>query len=314
MSLRLFPVVFYLLLCTTTAPAQKPAEARFLNRFSFTAATTYFRNPWNDYNRAAKTVVRQVELDTYFLYPTGSYEKINGDLIFRGEFGFRVIKNLRVLLTGSFGQLNSVFELFPNTSKLPPLGAGSPAFHQKLDFKVKGIGLGFSYEFSVGKNLALLPQITLERSYGTLDLDWRYDFSSRGPIGEDEGAQLSASLSDANWGISSGLALKWKFHKNVSFLMGLDFRRVEFDRMRGSATFNDREFYDFEADLVQAENYFGVRDTTPRDPNTYIDDQGLDNYLSRNLNFRTEPRPDAREPAVIDLTAFGLRTGIQWSF
>ena len=314
MSLRLFPVVFYLLLCTTTAPAQKPAEARFLNRFSFTATTAYFRNPWNDYNRAVKTVVRQVELDTYFLYPTGSYEKINGDLIFRGEFGFRVIKKLRVLLTGSFGQLNSVFEFFPNTSKLPPLGAGSPAFHQKLDFKVKGIGLGFSYEFSVGKNLTLLPQITLERSYGTLDLDWRYDSSSRGPVGADTGEHLSASLSDATRWINVGIAMNWKLYKHVSLLVGLDFRRVEFDQMRGPATFNDGEFYDFEANLVQAENYFGVRDTTPGDPNTYIDDQGLDNYLSRNLNFRTEPRPDAREPAVIDLTAFGLRTGIQWSF
>ena len=308
MSLRLFPVVFYLLLCTTTAPAQKPAEARFLNRFSFTATTAYFRNPWNDYNRAVKTVVRQVELDTRFLYPTGSYEKINGDLIFRGEFGFRVIKKLRVLLTGSFGQLNSVFELFPNTSKLPPLGAGSPAFHQKLDFKVKGIGLGFSYEFSVGKNLALLPQITLERSYGTLDLDWRYDSASRGPLGEDEGAQLSASLSDANWGVSSGIALKWKFHKDVSFLMGLDFRRVEFDRMRGSATFGYPSFnrvYDINVELVQAENYFGVRDRFP-------DDNVL--FSLPSLRFSTQPREDAREPAVIDLTAFGLRTGIQWSF
>ena len=137
-----------------TAPAQKPAETRFLNRFSVTATTAYFRNPWQNYNRAVKTVARRVELDPFFLYPAGSYEKINGDLIFRGEFGFRLIRKLRVHLTGSFGQINSVFELFPNTSKLPPLGAGSPAFHQKLDFGVKSIGLGFSYEYSIGKNLA----------------------------------------------------------------------------------------------------------------------------------------------------------------
>ncbi len=308
MSLRLFPVVFYLLLCTTTAPAQKPAEARFLNRFSFTATTTYFRNPWNDYNRAAKTVVRQVELDTYFLYPTGSYEKINGDLIFRGEFGFRVIKNLRVLLTGSFGQLNSVFELFPNTSKLPPLGAGSPAFHQKLDFGVKSIGLGFSYEFSIGKNLALLPQITLERSSGTLDLDWRYDSSSRGPVGADTGEHLSASLSDATRGINVGIAINWKLYKHVSLLVGLDYRQVEFNKMLGSATFGYpslNRVYDINVELVQAANYFGVRDRFP-------DDNVL--FGLPSLRFSTQPREDAREPAVIDLTAFGLRTGIQWSF
>ncbi len=310
MSLKRAIFVFlYLLLYTIGSVAQEHTESRLFNRFSFTFTTAYHRNPWHDYNRALETVTRRIELDNFFLYPSGSYEKINGDLTFRGEFGFRFIKKLRVLWTGQFGQLNSAFEFFPDTSVVPPEAGGSPAFHQKLDFRVRGIGLGFSYEFSFGQKLALLPQIALERYYGELDLAWRHSRFSRGPLPIDSGEQLSANLDDATWGLNLGIALNWKVHKNLSFLLGVDYRRAKFDQMRGQATYGfpfSNRFSPFEAELVQAENYFGARDTS---------ENSLEKeFFLPPLTFLTEPRDEARERAIIDLNAFGLRTGIQLSF
>ena len=105
-----------------------------------------------------------------------------------------------------------------------------------------------------------------------------------------------------------GIAMNWKLYKHVSLLVGLDYRQVEFNKMLGSATFGYpslNRVYDINVELVQAANYFGVRDRFP-------DDNVL--FGLPSLRFSTQPREDAREPAVIDLTAFGLRTGIQWSF
>ncbi len=297
------------LLCTIEAVAQEPSESSSFNRFSFTVTTTYHRNPWHDYNRALETVTRRIELDNNFLYPTGFYEKIKGDLTVGGEFGFHFTRDLRVLLTGQFGQLNSNFEFYPDPSVVPPEVGGSPAFQQELDFRFRAIGIGFSYGFSLGKKLALQPQIALEHYYGEFDLAWRHSHFSHGPIPVDTGEQLSASLDDATWGFNVGIALNWKFHKDVSFLVALDYRRAEFGAMRGPATYGfpaSNMFFPFEAELVHADNYLGVRDTNEASSER--------EFFLPPLTFRTEPGDEARLPATIDLNAFGLRTGIQLSF
>ncbi len=304
---QLILVILYPLLSTVAAVAQERTDSRFLERVSFTVTTAYHRNPWNDYNRAVATVSRQVRQNTFFLYPTGFYEKINGDLTFRGELGFQLTEKLCVLFSGHFGQLNSGFEFFPEASELPPEAGSSPAFHQELNFGVRAIGIGLSYEFPVGKKLALLPKVALERYYGELDLAWRFSRVSVGPIPVDLGEQLSASLDDATWGLNLGIALNWSFHKNISFLAGLEYRRAELDQMQGRAKYGDqlyRGFFDFEAELVQAANYFGVRNLNIADAEFHLP----------SLTFRTAPGLAARKPAAIDLNAFGLRTGIQLSF
>ncbi|NIR52098.1 hypothetical protein GWO43_26245 [candidate division KSB1 bacterium] len=79
--------------------------------------------------------------------------------------------------------------------------------------------------------------------------------------------------------------------------------------MRGPATFGfpaSNRFFPFEVELVQAVNYFGVRDTNEDSPET--------EFRLPPLTFLTEPRDEVREPATIDLNAFGLRAGIQLSF
>lgn len=287
---RVILILICFLMCSTDAFAQKHAGSQPFNRLSLTLAATYHRNPWKGYNHALEIATRQVELDNFFLYPTGYYEKINGDVSFNGTIGFQITKRLSILLNGLVGQMNSGFEFYADSSMVPPGAGASPAFQQQLDFSIHAIGIGVSYEYAVGNDLTLLPQVVLERYYGQLDLNWRHTRSSRGPIQPDNGDKLSASLDNATWGVNLGIALDWKFHENLSFLVGLDYRMAEFDRMRGPATygypgFND--FFPFEGELVQAVNFFGVRDLNENSPDK--------RFFMPPLNFLTEPGTEARK-------------------
>ena len=55
----------------------------------------------------------------------------------------------------------------------------------------------------------------------------------------------------------------------------------------------------FQARLAEAANFFGVQNINEEDPDNEV-------FLP-TLTFLTEPNPDARVPASVDLTSFGVR-------
>ena len=166
---------------------------------SFTLSTDYHFDAWDNYNNAVATVTDRIRLDSFFLEPTGSFDKINGDLILRGELSYDIFGRFALLVAAQHGDTDSRFEFFPDSTRLPP-GKSSVAFHQQMSFTVKSLGLGLKYSIPLRKKLQLSLAAGLDRYSGDLSLRFRHRRSSRGPLPKDTGERVSAKMSQSNGG------------------------------------------------------------------------------------------------------------------
>lgn len=278
-------------------------------RLTFSLGSSYHFNPWKNYNRALETATQQIRLDAFFFEPTGFYEKINGDATARAAIGYEIFKRVQIQLTGQYGEFDSRFEFYPDSSKIPR-GVTSVAFHQGLGFNLRSLGFGLSYQLPIKKRFAIHAMAGLDRYTGKLDLRWRHTRSWRGPLPEDQGEQMQAKLKAHSWGWNLAAVLSYKLIGPVSFTAGAEYRHAKLTNLTGAATYgfprSPESLQPFTAQLVTASNYFGVAVKEQSNPQALID--------LPPLTFLTAPDSRARVPATIDLTALGLSAGLKIGF
>jgi hypothetical protein len=292
----------------TSSPASAQNPHRYsLHRLSLSFASTYYFNPWNNYNDALSKVAGRIRLDPYFVEPQGYYEEINGDLAFQGALSYMVTGRVAAHVAGQYGQSSARFEFYPEPGKIPEFVFGT-AFHQNLDWSIWSIGVGASYQFPLRRGVNLKISASAERYTAHLDLAWRHSYFADGPLPEGDGVGVQANLQDQTWGGSLAVAVQWQLAGPLALLAGASYRFAQFDDLKGPAVYNDSNLANgpFTAELVEASNYFGLR----------IKEQPAGDYsiILPPLTFLTSPDENARLPATIDLNSFGLTLGLQIGF
>ncbi len=276
-------------------------------RLSLSLASTYFFNPWDNYNNALARVTDRIRLDPYFVEPEGYYEEINGDLALQGTLSYKILGRIAARVTGQYGQSSSQFEFYPEPDKLPE-SAYSDAFHQELNWEYWSVGAGASYQVPVANRWHLKISADVERYSAHLNLKWRQSYYADGPLPEDEGDIVQANFEDQTWGGRLTAAVQWQCAGPLVLVAGASYRFTEFDQLEGPAAYSNfyLENVPFTAALVEAPNYFGVR----------IKEKGAGEYdfFLPPLTFLTSPDENARVPAKVDLSSFGLTLGIQVGF
>ena len=295
-----------IVLIATSALAQQPPGSS-QHRFALAIASTYYFNPWNNYNDALAKVADRIRLDPYFVEPEGYYEEINGDLALQGALSYGVTGRVSARVTGQYGHSSAQFETYPQPGKAPAY-AYSEGFHQSLDWDWGAIGVGASYLIPLRRGLELNVLAGVERYLAHLDLQWRHSYFADGPVPENEGVSVQANLQDETWGGNLAIAVHWQVAGPLALLAGTSNRFAQFDELTGPATYNDYNIDQgpFKAELVEAPNYFGVR-IKERPEGDY-------DFVLPPLTFLTSPDDNVRVPAKVEMNSFGLTFGLQVGF
>ena len=255
------------------------------HRLSLSLTSSYYFNPWNNYNDALAKVAHRIRLDPYFVEPEGFYEEIDGDLALQAALSYGVAGRVSARVTGQYGQSSSQFEFYPSPAN-PQERVFSSAFHQSLDWNFWAIGGGASYQFPLRRGLYLKASAGAEHYSAQLDLKWRYSYSANGPLSENEGVSVQAKLQDQSWGGNLAFAVQWQLAGPLALLAGASYNDFYLDNLP------------FTAELVEASNYFGLRMKEKQ--------AGAYDIFLPPLTFLTSPDENARVPAKIDLNSSGL--------
>lgn len=273
-------------------------------RFSFSLSSTYYFNPWDNYNRAVETVTRQIELDKFFYQPQGEYEKINGDMMFKGNVNYHILPSLSVSLTGQYGSTAARFEMYPDWTVPAVLYGGSPGHRQEFSFDVYSFGLELAYRYPLNKTITFLAAAGLDSYTGKLTFEFSHDRFATGPLPDDTFPQYSAKMDDKTLGWNLALGGDIKLWGPLSFRIAGSYRHAKFSELRGSGQANIFTTVNFTGELVEAPNYFGIGIIEVLTP-------GYQGYTLPSLTFFTEPQPEVRVPAIIDLSSLGIQIGLR---
>lgn len=289
---------------SATLFSQEEASGWFsLQRFSFSLSSTYYFNPWDNYNQAIETVTTQIELDNFFYQPQGEYEKINGDVMFKGNLNYRILPSLSVSLTGQYGSTAARFEMHPDWTVPAVLYGGSPGHRQEFDFDVYSFGLEVAYRYPLNETITLLAAAGLDSYTGKLTFEFSYEHFTTGPLPDETFPQYSAKMDDKTLGWNLALGGDIKLWGPLSLEIAGSYRHAEFSELRGTGQADIFPMINFTAELVEAPNYFGIGIIEVQTP-------GYEDYALPPLTFFTEPQPEARVPATIDLSSLGIQIGL----
>jgi hypothetical protein len=296
--------ILFLFLSPAAFPQNKPAHWLSYERLFLHISTAHHFNPWKNYNNALETVVRRIQLDSFFFEPTGFYEKINGDAMFRAGIGYRISRRLALRLAGQYSASEAIFAFYPDPLKVPGENF-SPAHHQEIDFTLQSFGFGLDFTHPVSRKFLIHAFGSVDRYHARMNIDFRHSRAWRGPLPENEGWRVSADLQENKWGFHGFLGAGLRLYGPLQVNAGIAFRAISFARLQGPATDGTFAHRPFIAHLVEAENYFGIGvKSSPADYEPFLPD----------LTFLTEPGVDARVPATLDLTSFGPQIELKIGF
>ncbi|MEJ2635598.1 MAG: hypothetical protein P8184_09930, partial [Calditrichia bacterium] len=232
-----FILLTFLLICGSLAAQCAKTGWLSLQRLSLELSSGYYFSPWDNYNRAAQTIADRIMLDPYFYEPRGAYEKINGDLMYRGALGYRLFRGLRVSFTAQYSTSSAPFEMYPDMT-VPPLNENtSPAFRQKFSLDVYSFGLAADYRYAVNRRISLVTNAGLDRFTGKLDFRFIYDEGATGPAGSGFGwRDVKARLDDNVLAWHAGLGLSFRLTGRISLQVMGEYRRLRFEGMEGPGT------------------------------------------------------------------------------
>jgi hypothetical protein len=279
-----------------------------LRRFSLTLNSTYFFNPWDNYNNAVGTVTRQIMLDKFFYEPTGEYEKINGDLLFKAGIGYQILPRFYVSINGQYGSSSAKFEFYPDWSIPPENWGGSVAHKQAFTFNIYSLGLGVFYRYPINEKISISAGGSVDSYTGKMSFEVTHDRWATGPIENEPFVDYpltTANLEDNSWGWNLDLGFHFKLVGALSAHIGGNYRHVNFSNIRGTGEQHYSETpIGFSTELVKESNYFGLGNFEVHTPE-------WDWYsVLPPLTFFTEPDEEARTPATIDMSALGIQFGI----
>jgi opacity protein-like surface antigen len=299
-----FIVILLFLACGAVLAQEKSPGWFSPARFSLDLTSTYYFNPWDNYNRAVETVTKQIMLDKWYYEPRGEYQKINGDVLYRAGIRYEVLPKLGVVLTGQYGTTSARFEMYPDGLAQDENWYGSDAVRQEFTFDVYSFGIAADYRYPLTNRISARAGAGIQRYTGKLNFRIAFDHYATGPITEDAQWQYQADLKDNTLGWNLSLGVDVEVWGPVSLQLTGEYRQVSFSDLRGPGESVGQVKYEFPVELVGALNYFGI---APEDRESRYYEW---NDVQNNFVFRTEPGPEAWKPATINMNALGIRLGL----
>ena len=301
-------LLFTLFLALPTSAHSQGDDWLSLSRLSLSVSSGYYINPWKNYNQAVESAVQSIRLNPRFIEPRGYYETVQGIGTLNAEVAYQLSGRLQLVLNGGYGQLDAGMEFYPEPSFLPS-DKRSLAFHQQLSYNQQTYGIGAQYKFHLRDELLLTVGTIIEYHHANMEILWRHNRFSTGPLPEGSGEQLRADLSSSTVGAMFTFGAQYRFWGPVSITGQVRYRISTLNEFEGPATFGSAPGFErpFTAELVEAPNYFGVRvKEQPADPTQQV-------FLPP-LTFLSAPDESARMPASVTLSSFGLSGGVVITF
>jgi hypothetical protein len=295
-----------LLLTVQPLSAQDEMPWLSLDRLTVSSSATYHYRPWNFYNNSLSLVEQAVRYDPTYSKPSGSFEKIVGDV--GGELcaSYRILSGFSLEILGSYAGTDAALELV-NEYSSPPVRDMTT---QEIFFSVYEVGFGARYSLEFIENLRFAAVVRLSKAFGTMEYEylfipsWNWKYT------------LQTKLQDRTIVPRVAFEASYPLWHNLKFTGSVEYRWMSFDRLEGSGKItrshgSGPDYEDtFRARLAQIKGYFfGVE---PID-GTYI----INEHLTRTLWSRTELWSQqwfAKGPARLDLSSFGFKLGLSYEF
>ena len=296
---------YLLIICLTSFTlslfAQEETSWISVERLSLTASGSYSYRPWNNLNESLRIATEAINYDPAYPSPTGSAQKIMGDIAGELAFSYRVAYGFRVLVVGDITATSS------NTTLQSAPKSGTETT-QDIHFKMLGYGAGAEYRFELGEALDVTPFIVIRQEHATVDYSYHITWDP------SYGYWFDARLKDSRMGTSTGIRVAFRIVEGVRVMSGIEYRHVEFPNLHGDGTFvplNNElpHTQPIEAVLAVGNGYFGI-DAKSR--SSYIPSN-----LLRTLWWRAGPAQSLENsitPTSLDLTAFGITLGVRIDF
>ena len=294
MHRRCFLLFISAVLSTFSLFAQEEAGWLSLQRLSLTASGGYSYRPWNKLNESLKIAQDAINYGTDFTSPSGSAEKIIGDISGRAALSYRVFSGLSLGVVGSTTATSSHTDLEIQWGRRL----------QDYRLTVWGYGVGAEYRLNIGENYELSASISVEHVRATLNFHYNLDYVSFGE-------RYDAKLSDTRNELRTGIHLARRITQHVTILCGVEYRHMAFPNLQGRASYTQVNgpseppyVEQFDSKLIERGGYFG------------IDAHGIGSaerlgWLAMRVPPQNAFNPDTpSQPATLNLSAFGLSLGV----
>jgi opacity protein-like surface antigen len=298
--------------CTNAQEADVPWLS--LKRLSVMANASYHYVPWKKYNESLLVAQDAIRYSPSYPDPRGELEKVLGDGTFDFTMGYRIISGLSFgitagyLRTGSDGYLsyNPGYTVYVGGE---PVADAKQLVEQNIRFSAPYLGVGFRYTHHLTGPFRLFASASFERYYGLFS----FHYEDIQPWQRD---LFSADLRETRFGFRCGVGLSLRVDESLSASAAIDYRWLRFEHLRGGGTYSSEyrgyssygESYPFNAQLGEADGYFGLHIATEDQP--YVSD-----YLLHTLWRSSAAGPWWKtQPASLDLSGFGLTMGLSYVF
>lgn len=310
---------FFLLALVTASVHALAQEADVpwlsLRRLSVTATAAYHYNPWKKYNEAMSLAQDAIRYSSTYPNPHGGLEDIVGDGTFRIKAAYRVISGFSFNIGAGFVSTRGTIDVFWNpTVLIDPGGYPAPgptrSTNQKMQLSVLEYTAGVQYTHDLNDALSLSASALVSRNQGSFQFNHTYQYAS-------SKHDFSADLKETTVGAVAGIELAFHALAPFSVITFAEYRWLKFRDLHGSGTYVYQEkqpswsyeySHPFDARLGEADGYFGLL-VTPSN-------QSPPDYLLHQLweNAAVQPWWKTQQPAVLDLSGFGIGLGVRYEF
>ncbi len=291
-------------ICTQSVRAQEENTPWLsFERLAVTAGSTYHFVPWKKYNESMSLAQTAISYDPYYQDPGGEFEKIRGDVTLGFALGYRIVGGLSVNLNGGYLTTGSLSTVWYSR------GIGGWIISQKVNIDVPYYGIGIRYERDVTQRLSVAASGCISRFPALFSFENKRDWVGQSRIVH------TASLRETRYGMMYKFELFYRAFGPLSINTSIDYRWLRYPELSGNGTYTwetenlppSASSYSFKARLGEAQGYFGII-LSPEDQ-AHTDVGVLYNLWSRAPVPRVWTN---QQPAVLDLSGFGISVGIRY--
>ena len=279
--------------------AQEEAGWLSLQRLSVSASGRYSYSPWNKLNQSLNVVTETISYDPVYVSPSGSAQKILGDLAGSISLNYRVYHGLTGLVMGEYTVTSSKLT-FRDAQYDRDIG-------QNFDLRVFGFGIGAEYRAAVNELVECSPFFAILQNSATLKFSHRYNRTS------GDTYRFDAQLRNTRIGFQTGVRVSVRVTGTVSVFSGIEYRFIKFPNLEGNCSYAFGNLSpilrSFDVYLAEGDGYFGIKAKQGEiyDPT----------ILLRTLWQRVENPSSMEEsikPTSLNLSAVGVTLGARIAF
>jgi hypothetical protein len=276
-----------------------------LSRLSLSASGSYHYAPWKKYNQSLLLVQEAVRYNPSYANPSGSLDKIIGDLTYQIEARYNVISSFSLTANAGWMQTEGVMD-FNNVSAS---GFGQ-SYVQTMWLKSFHFGAGLTYAYVFDNDLSLSAGASFVRYPANLDFQARFQSPPSAYL-------FTANLEESALGVHAHVEAFFRAFGRLSIVPRIEYRWLTFNNFHGRGSETDINSYpsgvqiggpgSFEAQLGEADGYFGLIISSTNGVNSHL--------LHRPWALTPAGQWwNTQQPTSLDLSGFGVSLGVSYAF